>query len=74
MSRFEISLYVLLVFAMCGGFIYLLDIDTSDYSAESRAMHAAKVVHCDMGQVPLDCIQNPKKKSSKKSTKRNYIP
>ena len=74
MTRFEWSLYILLIIAMCGGFLWILDVKVSDYSAESRAIHAAKVVHCDMGQIPLDCIQNPKKKSSKKSTKKNYIP
>jgi hypothetical protein len=71
MSKFEFSWYALLLVAMV--VVFLVAFGSNDLSPERQAMVEARIVHCDMGQIPLDCIQNPNKRRGKKSSERNYI-
>ena len=55
--RLTFAWYAILALSLA---ITVVWIQNKDYSTEARASLEARRVHCDIGQIPLDCLaKNP---------------
>ena len=67
LTKFEKAWYTLLLIGMVAGFFLAR---STNPNIEAQAILEARKIPCDIGQIPLDCIGNPKKKGRSKKSKK----